>query len=151
MIQKGVIGALWWAAVVARSFSINCHPPAQGSLTEAGSSQAVEFSTGATVWQQLNYYDTSHNQRCCREHRHLFGAGAQGVAMNGENSTQVQPIKLNAWAIWLIQGHLRGKGCRQLTDIIKYKYSFKRKNDTKGYLSAHLPDKCACSETPKQW
>lgn len=86
--------------------SVSCHP-AQGSLTEVGLNLAVEFSTCTTVWQQLNYYDASHNQRGCREYRHLFRTGGQGIAVNAQYSVQVTALTPNVWVIWLIRVELR--------------------------------------------
>lgn len=120
MFQRSVIGGLWCAAVVPLSFlsAVSCPPPppqAQGSLTEADSSQALKFSMGAIVWQQLNYCNTSHNQLGCREYRHLFSTDGQGIAVGAQYSTQVTAAAPNAWVIWLIQGSLRGKDCSCVT------------------------------------
>lgn len=120
MFQRSLIGGLWCAAVVPLSFlsAVSCHPPprhAQGSLTEADSSQALKFSMGAIVWQQLNYCNTSHNQLGCREYRHLFSTDGQGIAVGAQYSTQVTAAATNAWVIWLIQGRLRGKDCSCMT------------------------------------
>lgn len=90
-----------WGSLMCRCscslLFVSCWPPAQGSLTEAESRQPVKFSTDTTVWQQLNYYDTSHNQRGCREYRHLFGTDGQGIAVNAQYSIQVGAITPNVW------------------------------------------------------
>ncbi len=116
-----------WCSLMCRCgcsvLSVSCHPSAKGSLKEAGTNQAVKFSTGTTVWQQLNYYDTSHNQRGCRDYRHLFSTGGQGTAVNAQYSIQVTAITPNVWVIWPIRGGLRGKDCRQLCDITVFAHN----------------------------
>lgn len=135
---------------------VSCRHPAQGSLTEADSRQPVKFSTDTTVWQQLNYYDTSHNQRGCREYRHLFSTDGQGIAVNAQYSIQVGTITPNVWIIWLIYGDLRGKDWRQLCDInayldtiLSHECHTYRKHEYHGGLSFDQPPVCIPT-TPDQ-
>ena len=103
MFQRSVFGVLSCSALV-----ILCFLPTVTPLSKAlCQKQAVKFNIGATVWQQLNYHDTSSNQLGCREYRHLFSTAGQGIAVDAEYPIQVPAMKSNVWLMWFIKAVIK--------------------------------------------
>ena len=80
------LGHNWCSLMCCCGLSVSCHLPSPGLADRGGlkAGRAVQHRHNSVTATKLLWYPPMgrHNQRGCREYRHLFSTGGQGIAVN---------------------------------------------------------------------